>query len=249
MLYNIYIVCCLLASNAYASWDEKEMNYYKNKYMKDADLNLPKDVKQVFFISEESKALFTRRYGKNALKRLTYINDTIVKLKNAPLHQKLVTINKLVNRLNFMSDEKQWGKKNYWATPLETIGTNHGDTEDLALLKYVLMVKVGVNPRDIQLIQKDTLFVSKEEQHTENIGLFFFTKKHINPFVIDYNFKKGKIYKYDDQFKFEYIKVSQNKKWDVLFKKNLTINDVDGVNNFIAEKDPLKNIKVVDVFY
>ncbi|MDC0932290.1 transglutaminase-like cysteine peptidase [Arcobacteraceae bacterium] len=249
MFYNIFVLSLILSLNAHALWDEKEMNYYKNKYMNDITFKVPKEVNNVFFVSEETKKLFTRRYGNNALKRLNYIDKTIQDLADAPLHKKLVTINKLVNRLNFMTDIKQWGRKNYWATPLEVIGTNHGDTEDLSLLKYVLMVKVGIDPNDIQLIKKDIPFIGKKEKHKENIGLFFFTKKHINPFVIDYQFKKGKIYKYKDQFKFEYIKLSQNKQWDVLFKKNLTSNDVDGVTNFIAEKDTLKTVREIDVFY
>jgi len=249
MINKIFIVSFILFLNAHALWNEKEMNYYKNKYLEESkNENLQKS-KKISLVSDDTKDFFARKYGQNALKRLNYVNQTIQSLENAPLHKKLVTINKLVNKFNFMTDENLWGKKNYWATPLEVIGTNHGDTEDIALLKFVLMVKVGINPKDLQLIHKDTLFIGKKESHKENVGLFFFSKKQINPFVIDYEFRKGKIYKYDDQFKFEYIRTSQSKTWDVIFKKEFSINDLDGITNFIPQKSIFENSKEVDIHY
>jgi len=51
-------------------------------------------------------ALFTKKYGKDALKRLAYIEKIILELQNASLYKKLSTIDKLVNRIHFMPDDK-----------------------------------------------------------------------------------------------------------------------------------------------
>ena len=242
MFYKVIILSFVLSSMSHALWTEKEALYYKSKYLK-------KEIKQeqkISFVSQKTMDNFTKKYGKDALRRLKYINEKIESLQNASTLKKIITINNLINRIHFISDIKHWNKENYWATPLETIGTNYGDTEDISLLKYVLMVKVGLNPRDIQLIKKDVPFKRNHKKYSENLSLFYFTKNHINPLVIDYDFRGKKIYKYKDQFKFKYVKASPNKHWDVLFKKNLHSTDLDKISkleNNINLKDD------VHIFY
>lgn len=192
--------------------------------------------KKTFLVTHKTVKLFTRRYGKNALKRLNYINKIIADLQNASTYQKVITINKLINRIHFSPDHIHWKKENYWGTPLETIGTNQGDTEDISLLKYILMIKVGLNQNDIQLIKKDISFLRRNKEYKENFSLLYFTKKQINPLVIDFDFRGEKIYKYENQFKYEVIQSSPNKKWDVLFNKNLKVSELDTILNFLEKK-------------
>jgi len=196
--------------------------------------NFKNDIVQNNFITQETIDLFMRIYGKNAAIRLLYIEEIILGLKDASLYEKLFTIDQLINRIHFMPDSKQWHKENYWATPLEVIGTNYGDTEDIALLKYVLLLKVGISSKDIQLIQKEIPFERKHKQYKENISLFYFTKKYV-PLVLDYHFRGGEIYKYKEQFKFTYITKSPNKVWDIIFQEDITSNDVDKILNYIVE--------------
>ena len=231
MIYKVFIIFFLISLNAFALWDKSKEEYYKNKYLKKNNDNKQIDnIEQVFFVSKKTKEEFTKKYGKDALKRLVHFDESIRDLKGVSLYKKLSTIDKLANKIHFMPDIQHWKKKNYWSTPLETIGTNYGDTEDISLLKYVLMVKVGLNPRDIQLIKKDVPFKRNHKKYSENLSLFYFTKNDINPLVIDYDFRGKKIYKYKDQFKFKYVKTSPNKHWDVLFKKNLHSTDLDKIS-------------------
>jgi len=246
MIYNILIFSLLFSINAHALWTEKESNYYKNKYLKNNIKEEIKEVNEISFVSKVTMASFRKKYGKDALRRLKYIDDAIRDLEGASVYKKVSTIDKLVNRIHFIPDIKHWKKENYWATPLETIGTNFGDTEDMSLLKYTLMVKVGINPRDIQLIRKDTPFKRNNKKYSENLSLFYFTKNHINPFVIDYNFRGGRIYKYADQFKYEYVKSSPNKHWNIIFMKNVKSSDIDRVTNYREDKN---TGKTRDIFY
>jgi len=200
--------------------------------------NFKNDIVQKNFITKETIDLFKRIYGKNAVVRLLYIEQIILGLKDASLYEKLFTIDQLINRIHFMPDNKQWHKKNYWATPLEIIGTNYGDTEDMALLKYVLLLKVGINSKDIQIIQKDIPFDRKHKQYKENISLFYFTKKYV-PLVLDYHFRGGEIYKYKEQFNFTYITTSSNKVWDFIFHEDIKSTEVDKILNYIQETKTL----------
>lgn len=244
MVFKIFILALLFSANSYALWTEAESKYYKSKYLK-KQINEPK---QISFVSEATMDSFKKKYGKDALRRLIYINDAIKSLDGASTYKKISTIDKLVNRIHFIPDIKHWKKENYWATPLETIGTNYGDTEDMSLLKYVLMVKVGINPRDLQLIKKEIPYVKNNKKYDENLSLFYFTKKHIYPFVIDYKFRGGKIYKYSNQFKYKYVKASPNKHWNVIFNKNIKSSDVENITKLsLDNKKRLKDD--VHIFY
>ena len=123
MIYNIFILSFILSLNANALWTEEEKNYYKNKYSKNNNKSDIKKATKVFFVTQKTMKQFGKIYGKDALKRLKYFDNAIRSLRDASLYKKLSTIDKLVNRLHFMPDNKHWKKENYWATPLETIGT------------------------------------------------------------------------------------------------------------------------------
>jgi len=223
MIYNIFIFSLLFSLTCFAVQDIPKTG---NKN------NVKNDIDQKSFITRETTDLFTRRYGKSAIIRLLYIEKTILVLKEASLYKKLSTIDQLINRIHFMPDSKQWHKQNYWATPLEIIGTNYGDTEDIALLKYILMLKVGIHPKDIQLIQKQKPFKRRYKTYQENISLVYFRKDYV-PLVLDYTYRGGKIYKYKDQFKFEFIVKSPNRIWNIITKEEVTNRDIDKLLNYI----------------
>jgi predicted transglutaminase-like cysteine proteinase len=247
MLNNIFIVFFLLFSHSFAAWDESKSQYYKKKYL---NKKAPKESSEpIYFVTQKIKDKFSKRYGEDALRRLNHFDQSVRGLQDASLYKKLSTINKLVNKLHFMPDGKHWKKEDYWATPLETIGTNYGDTEDIALLKYVLLVKAGINPRDIQLIKKSTPFTRKNKTYKENMSLFYFTKEDIFPLVIDYKFRSGKIYKYADQFDYTFIKISPDGKWDQILSKNVKKSDIDKMVDTIGTKKIKKGKTGIHIYY
>lgn len=52
-------------------------------------------------------------------------------------------INELVNKQRYISDTKNWGKSDYWATPIEFMKRG-GDCEDFAIAKYTALRALGV---------------------------------------------------------------------------------------------------------
>ena len=60
-----------------------------------------------------------------------------LKTENADAATKVDRINEFFNRqVTWGSDAKVWGDKDYWATPIETMGKAAGDCEDFSIAKY-----------------------------------------------------------------------------------------------------------------
>lgn len=61
-------------------------------------------------------------------------------------------VNRWVNRsITYGEDREIWGASDYWATAEETLDLRRGDCEDLAILKYQMLLAMGVNPEDMYL--------------------------------------------------------------------------------------------------
>lgn len=64
----------------------------------------------------------------------------------------LQAVNRWVNRnIGYAEDRVLWSRRDYWATARETIAVGKGDCEDLAILKYQILVALGVDRRDLFL--------------------------------------------------------------------------------------------------
>jgi len=198
--------------------------------------NLNEEHIPTFTIPKNIVEQFAKRYGNGALVRLNYLDRAIQRLKEETLTQQLSKINTIINKLSFASDRNHWKQENYWATPLETLGTSYADTEDMALMKYILLVKVGLNPKNIQLIEKKTPFKINGKTNEENISVLYFSKPNAKPIVLDYTKSNEDIYKYDDQFKYRVLKKAKNSLWDKVFSSNLNDEDLNNIMKVLGEK-------------
>jgi predicted transglutaminase-like cysteine proteinase len=62
-------------------------------------------------------------------------------------------INRAINlRIKPVSDLAQYGVADFWSAPLATLSTAAGDCEDYAILKYVALREIGIEPDDLQLV-------------------------------------------------------------------------------------------------
>jgi Bacterial transglutaminase-like cysteine proteinase BTLCP len=61
--------------------------------------------------------------------------------------------NRAVNMaIRSMSDWAQYGYADFWASPLQTLGSGAGDCEDYAIVKYVALRTGRVLPDDLRLV-------------------------------------------------------------------------------------------------
>lgn len=60
------------------------------------------------------------------------------------------SVNAMMNRKKYIVDNKNWGKSDYWATPIEFMARG-GDCEDFAIAKYVALRALGVPEEDLRV--------------------------------------------------------------------------------------------------
>lgn len=76
-------------------------------------------------------------------------------LKGLPLEQMANEVNNLMNQVRYIGDKKNWGKSDYWETPVEFL-TYGGDCEDFAIAKYASLRALGVPDQAMRIaIVKD----------------------------------------------------------------------------------------------
>ncbi|MFZ0353411.1 MAG: transglutaminase-like cysteine peptidase, partial [Pseudolabrys sp.] len=62
-------------------------------------------------------------------------------------------LNRAVNMtIKPASDWAQYGDADYWASPLQTLGSEAGDCEDYAIVKYVALRELGVGADDLRVV-------------------------------------------------------------------------------------------------
>lgn len=96
--------------------------------------------------------LASERYGDEAKQTVLKLESLLISLQSAPETQKLKRINAFFNRhIHFVGDQANWGEKDYWATPLESLGKTKGDCEDYSIAKYIFLRELGIPDERLKL--------------------------------------------------------------------------------------------------
>lgn len=78
---------------------------------------------------------------KQAIKQLINDSKTLTPLEI------MQAVNTFVNKhIKYVPDQVLYKAKDYWASPQETIKHRAGDCEDIAILKYWILVRLGLQP-------------------------------------------------------------------------------------------------------
>lgn len=91
-------------------------------------------------------------YGERAGKRVLTWRRTLAEISGESEQTQLTRVNQFFNQLYFVNDINLWGKKDYWATPLEFIGSNGGDCEDFTIAKYFSLLELGISDKKLRLV-------------------------------------------------------------------------------------------------
>lgn len=97
--------------------------------------------------------LAARQYGSSAEQNVRDLRALLGNLQTADELEKVKRINLFVNqRIRvFGNDIDIWGKSDYWATPLESLGRAAGDCEDFSIAKYLFLRELGVSDDKLRL--------------------------------------------------------------------------------------------------
>ncbi len=63
----------------------------------------------------------------------------------------ITAVNAYMNKAKYITDNNNWGKKDYWATPGEFMG-RFGDCEDYAIAKFMSLILLGMNPNSLRVV-------------------------------------------------------------------------------------------------
>lgn len=74
----------------------------------------------------------------------------IASVKDKSKAEQIQAVNQYMNEVPFVSDEKNYGSADYWATPMEFLARG-GDCEDYALAKYLSLRALGFAKEDMRL--------------------------------------------------------------------------------------------------
>jgi predicted transglutaminase-like cysteine proteinase len=67
-----------------------------------------------------------------------------------PPIEQLRAVNRFLNEWRYKPDDQNYGRRDYWATPLEFLRRS-GDCEDYAIAKYVTLRELGFTPEQLRL--------------------------------------------------------------------------------------------------
>ena len=139
---------------------------------------------KTFNISQSQINSVESKYGSSAKKRVEEWDAMIEASKNESVLNQLKNVNDFFNKITYKSDSSHWGKKDYWATPIEFMGTGAGDCEDYAIAKYFSLVKLGV-PEDKLRITYVIYTKSNSKYEQAHMVLTYYHKSGAEPVVLD----------------------------------------------------------------
>jgi len=126
------------------------------------------------------------KWGKEAPQRLAVwqrvARDSKAGLANnkADLAPALTRANAFFNQVPYVNDIKHWGVEDYWATPVEMLGTFGGDCEDYSVAKYLTLKDIGV-PIDRLRIT----YVRAVRLNEQHMVLAYYATPDAEPLILD----------------------------------------------------------------
>ncbi len=97
--------------------------------------------------------LMAQRFGASRLEVSQAWEKLLLEAARLPEQARIDKIHRFFqHHLQYETDLQIWGQKDYWATPLETLGTGRGDCEDWAIAKYFSLRLVGIAEPHLRLI-------------------------------------------------------------------------------------------------
>ncbi|PSV02911.1 sulfate adenylyltransferase [Photobacterium kishitanii] len=122
----------------------------------------------------------TQFYGDRAGKRATAWRELIKNSQHLTEPKKLMVVNNFFNQFIFISDQKLWGKEDYWATPYEFVGVGAGDCEDFSIAKYQALIELGIDDSKLRLV-----YVKALELNQFHMVVAYYSTPSAIPLILD----------------------------------------------------------------
>ncbi len=175
----------------YSGWDLVTRAPGSLSSIKSSELARVIDKTALFFaeipISEKQTALLNSKpgaYDTAALERLKAWLRSSQMAKAMSDERKLAYVNDFFNRLEYQSDQENWGQSDYWSSPIEFLARNAGDCEDFAIAKYITLQAMGITADRMRIT-----YVKSATQSEPHMVLAYYATPDSMPLILD-NLKK-----------------------------------------------------------
>lgn len=137
---------------------------------------------------DQLATLAEQRYGARAAKSISELRTLFDSAQGMAEQDKIIQINQFVNQKirRFDNDINIWGKSDYWATPLESIGGESGDCEDYSIAKYLFLKELGVPNEKLRLTYVKAQIGSPDSKIFEaHMVLSYYPTPNAEPLILD----------------------------------------------------------------
>lgn len=136
---------------------------------------------------DRMQQLAMQRYGQQTADMVAQWRSMITDIQGLPEEQKLAKVNDFFNsRIRWVQDPQAWGQKDYWATPLETMGKRMGDCEDFAIAKYATLLLAGVDINRLRITYvKAQIGGPYSKVHEAHMVLAYYASAGADPTILD----------------------------------------------------------------
>lgn len=132
-------------------------------------------------LNKKQLALAVAHYGPSVKEQLLRWADVLQAGKQHEEFRRLNIINDYFNgQVSFKSDEHHWQKEDYWATPLELLGTTQGDCEDYVIAKYFSLIHMGVPSEKLRIMYVKALYLDQA-----HMVLAYYPSEQEEPWILD----------------------------------------------------------------
>ena len=171
-------------------------------------------------------------YGQLAYIRVLDWSQLVENLLSDKVDSQLYEINNFFNKVPYYTDQEHWSKPDYWATPIEMLGTNGADCEDYVIAKYFSLIELGIPDSKLRM-----MFVTALEQNQAHMVLAYYPEPNAIPLILDninprilpankrrdlrpvYSFNGEGLYKAKAQGRGTKLGNSRHKMWDDLTRR------------------------------
>lgn len=119
-------------------------------------------------------------YGDAAGKRYKSLMAIIDQNKERSEMERLVCVNNFFNQVPYQSDQKCWGKPDYWTTPIEMLGMGKADCEDYAIAKFFTLIEMGI-PEDKLFLT----YAATDNTKNKHVVLAYYEDERSVPLILD----------------------------------------------------------------
>lgn len=100
--------------------------------------------------------------------------------EDASAQERLKNANDYFNSIPWVEDQQHWGVSDYWATPVEMLGSNGGDCEDYAVAKYFSLSETRFDKNKLRIAYVKSLTLNQA-----HMVLVYYPSPEAEPLVLD----------------------------------------------------------------